>query len=149
MSELVIKKVCTRRERKEFLEFPWKLYRGDPNWIPPLRITQKENVGYARNPFYDRNRIQTFLACRGGEVCGRIAAILNVAHIERHNDPRGFFGFFECRDDQEATNALFDACRGWLVTQGISKLRGPANPSLNAWAPAREKRHVVEMERVS
>ena len=71
------------------------------------------------------------LAYRGREVCGRIAAILNVGHIERYNDPRGFFGFFECRDDQEAADALFDACRAWLAAQGIHKLRGPTNPSLN------------------
>jgi GNAT superfamily N-acetyltransferase len=131
MSELVVRPVVTGRERKAFLEFPWTLYRDDPNWIPPLCGDQKEMVGYARHPFYGRNRSQTFLAYRGSEVCGRIAAIVNVGHVERYNDPRGFFGFFECRDDQEAANALFDACRRWLVTQGISKLRGPTNPSLN------------------
>ncbi len=88
-------------------------------------------VGYARHPFYERNRSQTFLAYRDGEICGRIAAILNVGHIERYNDPCGFFGFFECRDDQEAANALFDACRDWFAAQGIGELRGPMNPSLN------------------
>ena len=131
MAECVVKPVSTRRQRKEFLDFPWTLYRGDPNWMPPLRSDQKEMVGYARHPFYERNRSQTFLAYRGGEVCGRIAAIRNVGHMERYNDPRGFFGFFECRDDQEAADALFDACRGWLAAQGIHKLRGPTNPSLN------------------
>jgi GNAT superfamily N-acetyltransferase len=131
MPELVVKPVSTRREKKDFLEFPWTLYRGDPNWIPPLRTDQKEMVGYSPSPFYERNRGQTFLAYRGGEVCGRIEAILNVGHIERYSDPRGFFGFFECRDDQEAANGLFDACREWFAGQGIHKLRGPANPSLN------------------
>ena len=131
MPELVVKPVVTRRQRKAFLEFPWTLYRDDPNWIPPLRGDQKEMVGYARHPFYEHNRVQTFLAYRGSEVCGRIAAIVNVGHIERYNDPRGFFGFFECRDDQEVSNALFDACRRWLASQGICQMRGPANPSLN------------------
>jgi len=131
MPAFVVKPVSRRRERKAFLEFPWKLYRGDPNWIPPLRGDQKERIGYARHPFYQRNRSQTFLAYRGGEVCGRVAAILNLGHIERYNDPRGFFGFFECRDDQEAANALFDACRAWFAGQGIYKLRGPTNPSMN------------------
>ena len=99
MPEVVVKPVSTRRQRKVFLEFPWTLYRDDPNWIPPLRSDQKEMVGDARHPFYERNRSQTFLTYRGGEVCGRIAAILNVGHIEQYNDPRGFFGFFECRDE--------------------------------------------------
>ena len=131
MSELLVKPVSTRRERKAFLEFPWTLYRDDPNWIPSLRGDEKEMVGYASHPFYELNRSQTFLAYRGRDVCGRIAAILNVGHVDRYDDPRGFFGFFECRDDQKAARALFDACRGWLAAQGIHQIRGPANPSLN------------------
>ncbi|MGD0899601.1 MAG: hypothetical protein ABR915_17360 [Thermoguttaceae bacterium] len=131
MSELVIQPVTTRRQRKAFLEFPWRLYRDDPNWIPPLRDNQKEMVGYRPHPFYDRNRIQTFLACRRGKVYGRIAAILNYGHIERYDDLRGFFGFFDCTDDQEAADGLFDAVRGWFTGQGITRLRGPTNPSLN------------------
>ena len=95
-------------------------------------MDEKENVGYIHNPFYDRNQIQTFLAYRGGEVVGRIGAILNQGHINRYDDPRGFFGFFESIDDQEVANGLFNAARDWFADQGIFKLRGPANPSLNA-----------------
>ncbi|MEN6557774.1 MAG: GNAT family N-acetyltransferase, partial [Thermoguttaceae bacterium] len=131
MQAVVVKPVVTRRQRKAFLEFPWTLYRDDPNWIPPIRADQKGMVGFSHHPFYERNQVQTFLAYRGGEVCGRIAAILNVGHIERYNDRCGFFGFFECRDDQEAADVLFDACRAWFALQGIDRLRGPTNPSLN------------------
>lgn len=131
MDSLVVQPVASRREQKLFLEFPWSLYRGDPNWIPPLRSNQRELVGYRPHPFYERNEAQTFLAFRGGQVVGRIAAILNRGHIERFGDPRGFFGFFECRDDAEAAAGLFDAVRRWFAERGIEKLRGPVNPSLN------------------
>jgi GNAT superfamily N-acetyltransferase len=134
MSNLVIQRVTTARQKKQFLQFPWTLYRGDPNWIPPLRGNQKELVGFKPHPFYARNAAQTFLACRGTEVCGRIAAILIQGHIVQHNDRRGFFGFFgffECTDDQEAANALFDAVRQWFAQRDISRQRGPTNPSLN------------------
>ncbi|MEN6457686.1 MAG: GNAT family N-acetyltransferase [Thermoguttaceae bacterium] len=131
MSNLIIERVTTSRQKKQFLNFPWTLYRDDPNWIPPLRYDQKEMVGYRPHPFYARNSIQTFLARRGNEVCGRIAAILNQGHIAQYNDRRGFFGFFDCVDDQEAANGLFDAARRWFNDQGIQKLRGPVNPSLN------------------
>jgi len=131
MSNLVIQRVATARQKKQFLQFPWTLYGDDPNWIPPLRGGQKELVGYKPHPFYARNTVQTFLAYRGTEVCGRIAAILNQEHIEQYRDPRGFFGFFECRDDQEAADGLFDAVRRWFADQGIHRLRGPTNPSLN------------------
>ena len=131
MSNLSIQRVTTGRQKKQFLQFPWKLYRDDPNWIPPLRADQKQLVGYKPHPFYARNAVQTFLAYRGEEVCGRIAAILNQGHIVQHNDRRGFFGFFDCFDDQEAANGLFDAVRQWFADQDIHRLRGPTNPSLN------------------
>ncbi|MGA2061063.1 MAG: GNAT family N-acetyltransferase, partial [Thermoguttaceae bacterium] len=131
MADLKIHRVTTRRQKRQFLEFPWVLYEGDPNWVPPLRSNQKELVGYVAHPFYARNSVQTFIAMRGDEVCGRIAAILNQGHNVHYNERRGFFGFFECRDDQEAAAGLFDAVRRWFADQGIYKLRGPTNPSLN------------------
>lgn len=131
MSELTIKRVTGRREQKQFLRFPWDLYRGDPNWIPPLRDNQAELVGYKPHPFYERNLVQTFLAVRDGEVCGRIAAILNSEHNHYRKERRGFFGFFECVDDQQVADALMDAVAAWFADQGIYSLRGPANPSMN------------------
>lgn len=131
MSELVIRPVASRRDRKAFLEFPWVLYRGDPHWVPPLRIDQKELVNFRPHPFYERNEIQTFLAWRGGDVCGRIAAVVDYGYIEAHNDRRGYFGFFECRDDAEAARGLLDAARGWLAERDIHAIRGPMNPSMN------------------
>ncbi|MCE9630930.1 MAG: N-acetyltransferase [Planctomycetia bacterium] len=131
MSNVMVKPVVTRAERKRFLELPWRLYRGDPNWVPPLRMDQAEMVGYRHHPFFERNRAQTFLATRDGEVCGRVAAILNRDHLDRHADGRGFFGFFECVDDQKIANALFDAVRDWLAAQGIERVRGPMSPGLN------------------
>ncbi len=131
MSNLTIQRVTTARQKKQFLHFPWTLYQNDPNWIPPLRGSQKEMVNYRPHPFYERNSCQTFLAYRDGEVCGRIAAILNHGHNVHYNERRGFFGFFDCRDDQEAANGLFDAVRRWFDEQDIHCLRGPTNPSLN------------------
>jgi len=131
MSEFVVRPVQTRRQKKEFLEFPWKLYRDDPNWVPPLRRQQAELVGYRRHPFYEVNQARTFLAYRNGEVVGRIAAILNQGHIEEFSERRGFFGFFECADSRQAADALFDAARAWLAKRDVHKVRGPANPSVN------------------
>jgi GNAT superfamily N-acetyltransferase len=131
MSEVIVKQATTRREKRQFLTFPWTLYRDDPNWIPPLRGNQRELVNYTRHPFYEVNQVQTFLAYRGPTVCGRIAAILNQGHNERYGERRGFFGFFECRDDQQAAHALLDAVRDWFAERDVHCLRGPTNPSLN------------------
>ena len=128
---VVVKAVESSGEKKRFLEFPWTLYRNDPNWVPPLRMDQKELVGYRPHPFYEKNECQTFLARRGRQVCGRIAAIHNRVHNEFRKEQRGFFGFFECVDDQEVANALLDAARQWLAQRGLHAVRGPANPGFH------------------
>ena len=130
MADLIVKRGVTRPERKQFLQFPWTLYRNA--LLDPAAAGQPEGVGRLYPASLLREEpMQTFLAVRGGEVCGRIAAILNQGHNERYNERRGFFGFFECIDDQEAADGLFDAVRQWFADQGIYCLRGPTNPSLN------------------
>jgi len=131
MPHLEVVAVATRREKKLFFNLPWDLYRGDPNWVPPLRMVQKELLNYRHHPFYDDAEIQTFLALRDGEPCGRIAAIVNRAHNRQYDEQRGFFGFFESVEDEEVSGALFDAARAWFAERGIEAIRGPVNPSLN------------------
>ena len=128
---VLVKPVESRRERQAFLRLPWELYRDDPNWIPPLVQNQKQLVGYARHPFHRDAEVQTFLAWRDGQPCGRLAAILNRAHNRFHQEQRGFFGFFESIDDESVAAGLFDAARSWFAARGITQLRGPVNPSLN------------------
>ena len=131
MENLLVKPVESRRQQKQFINFPWKLYADDPNWVPPLLAEHKHLLGYRHHPFYDDGAIQTFLAYRDGEVCGRVAAIINGAHNRRAEEKRGFFGFFESLDDQQVASALFDAAAAWLRDQGMTAIRGPTNPSLN------------------
>ena len=128
---LEVRPVRTFRERRAFLHLPWKIYKNDPYWIPPLRMNQREMVNYKHHPFYDDNEIQTFLATINGEPVGRIAALTNHEHVKRYNEQRGFIGFFECIDNQAVANKLFNEARLWLIGHGMQKVRGPMNPSLN------------------
>lgn len=127
---LTIEPVRTWWQRRQFLNLPWQ-HKNDPNWVPPLRMNQKEMVGYSKHPFYDDAEGQTFLAMRGGTPIGRVMAIVNHAHNRQHAENIGFFGFFECTNDPAAAAGLFDAARAWLKERGITQVRGPANPSLN------------------
>ena len=131
MSQVQVRPVSGKREQKQFLELPWTLYKGDPNWIPPLRSNQAELVGYRRHPFYDAARCQTFLAWRDGKPVGRICAIVNPVHNERYRESRGMFGFFESVDDPVVSRGLFDAAHQWFTEQGMNCMRGPVNPSMN------------------
>jgi GNAT superfamily N-acetyltransferase len=129
--DLQVRPVDTRAEQKRFIRLPWRTYANDPCWMPPLVMAQEELLGFRPHPFYEKSRSQSFLASRGGTDVGRITAIVNAGHIERYREQRGFFGFFECDDDPAAARALFGAARDWLHAQGMTCIRGPANPSLN------------------
>ena len=131
MADVVVRPVETRSQQKRFVNLPWRIYRDDPCWIPPLVMSQEELLGFRPCPFYEKSRSRSFLATRGAQDVGRITAIVNAGHIERYNEQRGFFGFFECDDDPVAAKALFDAAKDWLHAQGMTSIRGPANPSLN------------------
>ena len=130
-SSILIQPVTTKSQQKAFIRFPWKLYQGDPNWVPPLIMNIKELLNYKKHAFYDRAEIQTFLAMRDGEIVGRIAAIIDRAHNEYHKEERGMFGFYESIDDQAVSDALFDAAKSWFAERNILLMRGPANPSQN------------------
>ncbi len=131
MAELAVQTVKTRAEQKRFIRLPWRIYQDDPNWMPPLIMSQEELLGFRPCPFYEKSKSLSFLATRGGRDVGRITAIVNAGHVERYQEQRGFFGFFECEDDPAAAKALFDAAKDWLHSQGMQTVRGPVNPSLN------------------
>jgi hypothetical protein len=84
-----------------------------------------------RTPFYQSAERELFLALRGGRPVGRIAAIENRRHNEFHQDRVGFFGFFECTEDEEAAGALLGSAAAWLGERGLTAMRGPMNPSTN------------------
>jgi GNAT superfamily N-acetyltransferase len=128
---LIIRPVRTSAEKKAFVEFPWQLYRNDPNWVPPLVSMAYEAVDTEKHPFYEFARLALFTAWRGERMVGRIAAIDSPRHNEIHEDRVGFFGFFEVEDDPPAAQALFDAAGEWLRVRKKDAIRGPANPSVN------------------
>jgi len=131
VAEIAIQPVETRGQQKRFIRLPWRIYADDPCWMPPLIMPQEELLGFRKHPFYERSRSRSFLATRGGRDVGRITAIVNAGHIDRYKEQRGFFGFFECDDDTAASRALFQAAGDWLHAQGMTCIRGPANPTLN------------------
>jgi len=131
-AELRVTVVSSAADMRRFVNLPWRLYAGDPCWVPPLRHQVR---GYldTKHPFYAGGAAERemFLAWRGTRVVGRIAAILNRAHNAYHNDRWGFFGFFECEDDVEAAKALMSAAAEWVRARGCDALAGPMNPSTN------------------
>jgi len=131
MPELEIVPADTGRARREFLELPYQLYARDPVWVAPLIGDQKRMLNRRKHPFYQHAEIQTFLARRGRECTGRIAAIVDRLAAEDSGRRVGNFGFFESVDDVETASRLVDGARAWLRERGMHLMRGPVNPSYN------------------
>lgn len=118
-------------DRKKFVNCQWNFYEGNPNWVAPIKMDRMKLLNEEKNPFFKHAEMQLFLAKKDNKVVGRIAAITNANHNAIHNDKVGFFGFFECIDDQEVANKLFSVAEKWLKTKGMTDIRGPVNPSTN------------------
>ncbi|MGD8777676.1 MAG: hypothetical protein PVH88_01805 [Ignavibacteria bacterium] len=130
-----IRKVTNNSELNNFLKFPWAVYKEDSYWVPPLLMDIKKKVNKKKNPFFEHGDMDSFLAYKDGKIAGRISAISNDLHNEVHNENIGFFGFFECNNDQEVANKLFDTAKEWCAAKGFDAIRGPVNPSTNDdWA---------------
>lgn len=128
---LVVEPERSSSDRREFLAFPYRLYRGHPVWVPPVRATDAVLMDRRKNPFFRHAEAQHFLARRGGRVVGRVAAIENRAHNEFHGDRLGFFGWFDVEPDAEAATALVQAAAAWCRARGLAGMRGPVNYSTN------------------
>lgn len=118
-----------QRALHRFVTFPWKVYAGDPHWVPPLIADEKKKLTH--HPFHEHATVECFLARRDGAIVGRIAAIENRLHNEVHGEQVGFFGFFEVLDDPEAGRALLAHAEAWGAARGLTQLRGPASFSSN------------------
>ena len=130
MGTTEIRPVTSRADLKHFIKYPFARYRDDPHWVPPLLISEREQFDPKKNPFFEHARVNLFLAERGGEVVGRVAAIDDDNHNRAHDENLLFFGFFEARD-AEAAEVLFARVEERARNLGRGAVRGPANPSLN------------------
>ena len=131
MAGIEVVPVRSRSQMKSFIDLPWSIYQGDPNWIPPIRPIVAKLLDPDRHPFWTSARRELFLAMRGSSPVGRIAAIVDDTYNSYHGERMGAWGFFECINDPEAAVALFSAVEKWARNEGMEFLRGPLNPSTN------------------
>lgn len=130
-----IRQVSGRKERRQFIKFAWQIYRRDPEldryWVPPVVDDYMKTLDKEKFPLYDHADLAMFTAWKDGVMAGTVAAIENRRHNEVHNDKVGFWGFFECINDQLVADALLGAAAGWLRKKGLTAMRGPVSPSMN------------------
>lgn len=120
-----------RRLREIFVRFPWQIYQGDPQWVPPLLIERREFINPRKHPFYLHGAAVPLVAFQDGRPVGRVLVSDDPNYNREHQSNVGCFGMFESIDDGEVARALIEAAANWLRARGRDSLRGPIDYSLN------------------
>lgn len=127
MSKIVIQPVHTRGQRRLFLTFPWRIYRDDPLWVPPLLPERAQRIDPRRGVFFQRGEAEFFIAWRDGEPVGTICTAEDRATNEHGRRRDCMIGFFECVNDYAVAEAMFQHAAQWAVRRGLDALYGPFN----------------------
>lgn len=127
-----IRTVVTSDQWRDFFSLKRRIYKDDPAAVFPLKKMERQQLDTERNPFYQHASRVAFVAYFNALPVGRIVAIKDDLHNEHYDDEMGFFGFFECIDDQAVVSALIEAACEWLKEQGCTSIRGPVNPSMKS-----------------
>lgn len=126
-----IREIETKDELKKFILFVRKIYRNDKNFVHPLFFDVSTKLDKRKNPYFEHAKAKYFIAERNREMVGRLTAQIDRHYFEHWGAKVGHFGFFECIDDQEVANALFDRACEWLRQEGQEKIQGPYNLTIN------------------
>lgn len=129
--DVIIEQATSAGKIDEFIKLPWNIYKNDPNWVAPLIVEQRKMLDPGRNPFFEHARANYYTAWRRGRCIGRISAHIDDNSNSFHGEKCGFFGFFECIDDELTARALFNAAESWMGSQGMETIRGPFNFTTN------------------
>jgi hypothetical protein len=124
---LTIEKIDTENKAqvKRFVKLPYRLYKDCPQWVPLLDVDAYAYLNRKKHPFHEHSDVDFFLAVRDGQDVGRIATIENKPFNQYHNTKKANFYFFDCENDQEATDALFEAAFEWARKRGLDTMVGP------------------------
>lgn len=128
-ANIEVKKVTDKKGLMEFIMLPWTagIYEDDPAWVPPIIRDQVRFFDPEHGYFFEYGETELFVAYLNGKAAGRITAHTYRLFEEKYDKNAGFFGFFECIDNQKVAKALLDTAREWLKARGKNKMIGPQN----------------------
>ncbi len=120
-----LKKVTTKKDLKRFIDFHYQLYKGNKFWCPQIRTDERNTLSRDKNPAFDFCEAEYWVACRGKEIVGRIAGIINHKANERWNEKHVRFGWIDFIDDYEVSRMLVEAVVEWGRSKGMNGIHGP------------------------
>jgi GNAT superfamily N-acetyltransferase len=124
---LNIEKIDTysKAQVKRFTRLHYQFYKDTPQWVPPLLIDHETQLNRKKHPFYEHSDGDFFIAVRDGRDVGRLAVFENPRYNQYHDKHIAQFYFFECEENQETANALFQRAFDWAHSRGLDTLVGP------------------------
>jgi len=125
MVQIIQLDTSDRRQVRQFLDLPFRIYRDIPQWVPPLAPDARFTLDRRRHPFYQHSAAAFFLATQADREVGRIAALDNRNYNDFNKERTAFFYLFECEDDRPAAQALFQAAFEWARARGLNRIVGP------------------------
>src|SRR3954449_13066714 len=117
-----VRPVTSRRDLTRFIKLPWRLYRNEPNWVPPLLRERRQFLDRKRNPFFEHTDAELFLAWRDGQPVGRISAHIDHTFNEVPSNDWGLLGCFEAENDPAGAGALRPRAGDWLAERGRDRM---------------------------
>ncbi len=122
---LTIQEVKTKKQQKEFVELPFRIYKDNPFWVPPIKSDELKFLDRNHNPAMAFCDSKFWLAYRDGKVVGRLCGIINHKYNEKVGKKLGRFSRLEVFEDREAFTALMDTAVAWLKKEGMEQVHGP------------------------
>jgi len=131
MSDVRIRPVASRADRRRFVRMPDRLYKDDPAWVGPLSFERLGLIDTERNPYFEHAEAAFWIAERDGQPVGRISAQVDGLLEKRAGERIGQFGLFDCIEDETVAACLFETAEDWLKARGCTRVQGPFNLSTN------------------
>jgi hypothetical protein len=122
-----VRKIDTtsKKDIRQFVEFPFQLYQDCPLWVPPLVSSVKHALNRQKHPFYHHSSADFFVAERNGQTLGRVAVLNNRNYNMYRQTKTAFFGYFDAVENIEVAAALFDTAFAWAAKRGLKTMIGP------------------------
>ena len=120
-----IREVKSEAELKQFVDFPFKLYRGHPHWIPPIKKADMASLTRENNPVFEHSEAIVLTAWKDNQMVGRIVGMINQMELDFIKKKHARFGWVDFVDDREVSGALFRKVENWAREKGMELLKGP------------------------
>lgn len=117
--------LSNKRQVKDFLDLPFRIYKDTPQWVPPLQMDDRVRLNPKRHPFFKHSQAGFFLAYEGTRPVGRIAVMDHRLYNKYNNEETAFFYLFECENDGQFADAVFESAFKWARARGLTKMLGP------------------------